>query len=600
VEAYDYMALRIKQLKIGSYGLSAFLIIVVATLLRLVLIAQGWPHTNADEGTMGIMGLHIANNGARPIFFYGQNYMGTLEAYIAAAFFHFFGASVFTLRLGLVLIYALFLTNMYLLASLLYSKKLALVTLVLLTLGSSLMLDTELVAIGGYPELLFFGSLALLLATWLVLSLDQYSTSRNQWWRLAAYGLLGLIIGLGFWSDFLMLTFILITSLLLAVFCWRELLEGALLVLAFGLLIGVFPLIVYNLHASHGENTLNVLYYLHNTGFLELAKLQAQHRLPFEPQLRGTLLISLPAATGGVPFCYDTNLMQTGYTSFQNVPCPLLINNLRVGLLALIWSMGFILLWVISFAFTMRNLWKLRVRMPAEHRTHEEHQEIKRQFSRLMLLCSGGLVLLLFILSPSSAVFPGNSRYLVGLLISTPALIAPLFGLASVSRSGTAGAGNNDSTTTHNWFKVTSLRTVIGSAILMIIGVVLLAGTLKTFMEIPSVQANNQQQETLIRGLLHIKANHIYTDYWTCDSTAFLSGEQIICATVDGQQKVTLRYSRYKPYIKVVESDPNSVYVFPIQAGQVPSLIEHIVHSHGGYQRFVFGEYVVYQPAISR
>jgi hypothetical protein len=383
------------------------------------------------------------------------------------------------------------------------------------------------------------------------------------------------------------------------VFCWRELLEGALLVLAFGLLIGVFPLIVYNLHASHGENTLNVLSYLHNTGNIELAKLQAQHRLPFEPQLRGTLLISLPAATGGMPFCYDTNLMQTGYPSFQNVPCPLLINNLRVGLVSLIWSMGFILLWIISFAFTLRNLWKLRVRMPVERRTHEVHQEIKRQFSRLMLLCSGGLVLLLFILSPSSAVFPGNSRYLVGLLISTPALIAPLFGLASVNTSGAAVASSNDSTSIRNRFKVASFKAVIGPAILMIICVVLLVGTLKTIIEIPSVQTNNQQQVTLIRGLLHIKANHIYTDYWTCDSTAFLSGEQIICATVDGQLKVTLRYSRYKPYIQVVESDPNSVYVFPIQAGQIPAVIEHLVHSHKSYQRFVFGEYVVYQPVIS-
>ena len=115
------MLLRIKQLKIGSYGIWAGVIIVVATLLRLILIAQGWPHSNADEDTMGIMGLHIAFNGAHPIFFYGQQYMGTLEAYLSTVFFHLFGASVFTLRLGPVLMFALFLVNMYLLASLLLS-----------------------------------------------------------------------------------------------------------------------------------------------------------------------------------------------------------------------------------------------------------------------------------------------------------------------------------------------------------------------------------------------------------------------------------------------------------------------------------------------
>jgi len=48
--------------------------------------------------------------GERPIFFYGQNYMGVPEAYLAAAVFHIFGASVFTLRLVSILLFALFFT----------------------------------------------------------------------------------------------------------------------------------------------------------------------------------------------------------------------------------------------------------------------------------------------------------------------------------------------------------------------------------------------------------------------------------------------------------------------------------------------------------
>src|SRR6266566_4523402 len=333
------MLLRIKQLKIGSYGIWACIIIVVATLLRVVLIAQGWPHSNSDEDTMGIMGMHIAYNGEHPIFFYGQQYMGTLQAYVAAAFFRIFGASVFTLRLGPVLIFALFLANMYLLTSLLYTKKLALITLVLLTLGSSIMLDTELVAIGGYPELLFFGSLSLLLATWLVLSFDHYSSPRRRVRRLIAYTCWGFVVGIGFWSDFLMLAFILVSGLLLLVFCWRELLSG--------------------------------------------------------------------------------------YRSFQNVQCPMLQMNLSSVFIALAWSVGFILLWTIAVVLTLRdllkNLWKLRMLKPGYPWSQAEKQAIKRHFARLMLLCSGGLTLLLFIMSPTSAVFPGNSRYLVGLLISTPA-----------------------------------------------------------------------------------------------------------------------------------------------------------------------------------
>ncbi len=551
------MLLRIKQLKIGSYGIWACIIIVVATLLRIILIAQGWPHSNADEDTMGIMGIHIAYKGEHPIFFYGQHYMGALEAYVSAGFFRLFGTSVFSLRLGPVLMFALFLANMYLLTSLLYTKKLALITLALLTLGSSIMLDTELVAIGGYPELLFLGSLALLLATWLALSYDQYSSPRWRVWRLIAYGCWGLVVGLGFWSDFLMLPFILVSGLLLLLFCWRELFKGAVLTVVIGLAVG---------------------------------------QIPLEPELQGTMLISLPAATGGAPFCYDTNLMLTGYLSFQNVQCPMLQSNLGSVFIALAWSVGFIMLWMIAVVLTVRNLWKL-INLKLRHSwSQAEKQAIKRQFARLMLLCSGGLILLLFIVSPTSAVFPGNSRYLVGLLISTPALIAPLLGLSSDKSAKNSNVSNDDYSHTHRWFTFTSLKVAMGRGILLIIGIVLLVGTINAFLEIPTVQAYSQRQDTLIRGLLRIKATHVYTDYWTCDSIAFLSREQIICASVDGELKVQPRYSRYAPYVRIVKADPNSAYVFPIEAGQIPAIAKRMALLPRHYQQFVFGNYMVYQP----
>jgi len=588
------MLLRIKQLKIGTYGAWACIIIAAATLLRIVLIAQGWPHSNADEDTMGIMGLHIAYNGAHPIFFYGQHYMGTLEAYVAAAFFRLFGASVFTLRLGPVLMFALFLANMYLLTSLLYTKKLALITLVLLTLGSSIMLDTELVAIGGYPELLFFGSLALLLSVWLVLSLDQYSSPRMRLWRLIAYGCWGFVIGIGFWSDFLMLPFILVSGLLLLVFCWRELFKSAVLVVVIGLLVGIFPLIIYNLHAAPGENTLNVLSQLHYSGTVELASIQAHNHIPLEPQLRGTMLISLPAITGGVPFCYDSNLMLSGYLNVQNSHCSILNVDLRAIFVAFVWSLGFIILWTLSVVLTLKNIWNI-----LKHDrviTQEVNQSFKQQFSRLMLLCSGGLILLVFIMSPASAVFPGNARYLVGLLISTPGLIAPLMSLASDKEGVTTDINKENQPRPRNMFTLPSFKVILGRGLLLIIGIVLLIGTINAFLEIPAVQANSQKQETLIKGLLHIKATHIYTDYWTCDSIAFLSKEQIICAAVDGQLKVQPRYSRYAPYVPLVKADPYSAYVFLTQSGQLQAIAKKAALLPGHYQRFVFGEYVVYQP----
>ena len=595
------MLLRIRQIKIGTYGILAFLIIALATLLRIFLIAWGWPHSNADEGTMGIMAMHILNNGEHPIFFYGQNYMGTLEAYLGAAFFHLFGISVFSLRLGPVLFFTLFLANMYLLTSLLYTKKLALITLIVLSLGSSIMLDTELVALGGYPELLFFGSLSLLLAAWLAIFHDQYSSPHKNLWRLLAYACWGLVGGLGFWSDFLMLGFIFISGLLLLAFCWRELLKGAVLPVVLGLVIGAFPLIVYNLHALPGQNTLAVLRYLHNNGSLQLAQLSEHNPIPFGPQLRGTLLTTLPSAIGGSPFCFDayTHFRLAGYLGTENVLCSIVHGNVSLIATALLWSLGFILLWSISTFLTLRHLWRLRKRTPGQSWTTREKQVITRDVARLMLLCSAALTLYLFVVSPISAAFPSTSRYLIGLLISTPALIWPLWGLTgdNGATSQRVPFEKNDPSR-HARFpfaiNITTWKIVLRRGVLLLIGFALLVGTMNAFLEIPIVQVYNHQQDALIHDLTRMKITHFYTDYWTCDSIIFLSKEHIICGSVD--DALRLHYNRYLPYLATVKADPNSAYVFPVGASQIPSIAKKAAHSAGKYQRFVIDGYVIYLP----
>src|SRR3989442_8793713 len=149
---------RLKQVRVGPYGAGAIVIITLAMLLRIVLTALGWPPTNSDESTFGLMAIHIASLKDFPIFLWGSLYLGTFEAYLGAVMFHLFGVSVFTLRLGTMLEFAIFLVSMYFLASLLYTKKLALVTLLLLSIGSVMMIYTEFMAHGGYLEILCFGA----------------------------------------------------------------------------------------------------------------------------------------------------------------------------------------------------------------------------------------------------------------------------------------------------------------------------------------------------------------------------------------------------------------------------------------------------------
>jgi len=69
------------------------------------------------------------------------------------------------------------------------------------------------------------------------------------------------------------------------------------------------------------------------------------------------------------------------------------------------------------------KLWRRSVRNPWSSKVR---QAVRRHFARLALLGGATVVLLQFVLSPVSALFPTNARYLTGLLIATPALIASL------------------------------------------------------------------------------------------------------------------------------------------------------------------------------
>jgi hypothetical protein len=486
--------------------------------------------------------------------------------------------------------FALFLVNMYLLTSLLYTKKLALITLILLSLGSSIILDTELVALGGYSELLFFGSLSMLLASWLAISYDHYSSPRRNLRRLFTYACWGLVGGLGFWTDFLMVVFILLSGLLLLLFCWKELFTGAALFLVLGLVIGAFPLIVYNLHAQPGQDTLAVLRYLHNNGSLQLAQLHIDAIMPISLQLRGTLLTTLPAAIGGTPFCFDayTHFRLSGYLGPEKVSCSIVPSNLSLIAIALVWSLGFLLIWSISTFQTLRHLWRLRKRTLGQSWTTSEKQAITRDVARLMLLCSAALTLFLFVSSPISAAYPLDSRYLIGLLISTPALISSLWGLADDfgSTFQHVHSAKNDRSR-HTRFpsainKVTG-KFVLRRGILLLIGILLLLGTMNAFIEIPTVQAYYQQQDALIHDLTGMKITRIYSDYWTCDSIVFLSKEHIICSSVE--------FNRYLPYVALVKADPDADYVFPMGASQIASLT-----TARHYLRFELDGYVIFRP----
>nr|HMN61443.1 hypothetical protein [Anaerolinea sp.] len=61
-------------------------ILMVSAAWKIILLALDVVPLNSDEAIVGLMARHILL-GERPIFFYGQSYMGSLDAFLVAAGF---------------------------------------------------------------------------------------------------------------------------------------------------------------------------------------------------------------------------------------------------------------------------------------------------------------------------------------------------------------------------------------------------------------------------------------------------------------------------------------------------------------------------------
>jgi 4-amino-4-deoxy-L-arabinose transferase-like glycosyltransferase len=586
-----------KVLRISSSPLWAGAIILLALVIRVWLIAQGWPLLDSDEGTMGLMAMHIAYRGEHPFFFYGQAYMGATEAYLAATLFRVFGVSSFTLRLGLLLIFTVFLIAIYLLTCLLYTRRLALVVLLILALGSNPMLVRELVAVGGDPETLMSSAVLMVLAAWLALTYQPDAALSISWKRLLAYTGWGLTAGFSLFSHMLGVPYIIAGAVILVLFCWRELCSRALVLLLIGLCVGASPLIIYNLTLTPTEkSTLFYVVHAESAGGTPIHILQ---------QLKGALLISLPTASGANPLCAVTDVHALNLSSLHGWHCTLVHTG---------WSVGIVCLWCMAVLSALAMLWQLLRQGPAAWSMEDRREVIRHAVRLLLLVCSGG-TLVLYILSPNAALYPvATSRYLIGLLVATPAILWPLWrGLAVLKPLMLSLAPK---LTLSPRLEQDSL--LVGRGIMAIVVCIFALGTFSTFtgipaeapglpnenvyftqdatqhLDLPATLALNQQESAFLHELLHMGITHIYSDYWTCDRLIFQSQEHLICAVVN--DNLTPGHNRYLPYRSIVDADPNAAYAFRVHTLPDVTFAQHraAMRPARHYQRLVFDGYAVY------
>ncbi|HSP56364.1 MAG TPA: glycosyltransferase family 39 protein, partial [Dehalococcoidia bacterium] len=172
----------------GSVGFSL--------LLRVLYLAQQWridmsehPTFLAAEGVVGLMGRHIVA-GERPLFYYGQYYMGALEAYLAAGLFYLFGDSMTALRAVPAVFAVAWIPLAGAIAARLYGRRAGLLAAALVALPSQFVFEWGFQARGGHAEHVTL----VLLTLWLVLLALEHM-SRGV---LIA---LGFVMGLSLWVN---------------------------------------------------------------------------------------------------------------------------------------------------------------------------------------------------------------------------------------------------------------------------------------------------------------------------------------------------------------------------------------------------------------
>ncbi len=192
-------------------------------LLVILAAAAGWKALllalnafwfNADEAVVGLMARHILQ-GERPIFFYGQAYMGSLDAFLVAGGFWLFGQYVWVIRLVQTILYlGLIISTTVLGKEIFGSWKIGLAAGGLMAVPTVNVTLYTTASLGGYGEALLIGNLILLL-TLRIARKDPDTIWRSSGFLWAGWGLL---TGVGLWANGLTLIYSAPAGILLA---WR-------------------------------------------------------------------------------------------------------------------------------------------------------------------------------------------------------------------------------------------------------------------------------------------------------------------------------------------------------------------------------------------
>lgn len=216
---------------------SLLLVLAAALALRLFLLAGPQTQIESDEAVVGLMARHILQ-GDRPVLYWGQNYMGSLEAYLAAIPIALLGTSTLALKIAPLVVGLLFVALVFITGYRVGGLPAAVISGLYVAVGPAFLDLWSLKARGGYVEVMALGQLLLLLA---------FDSAKRQSIGPARGALFGLLAGVGLWTNTLIGVYLLPIAVYLALVLRRRVLGWWLLAGIVGVLVGAAPMIFYNL-----------------------------------------------------------------------------------------------------------------------------------------------------------------------------------------------------------------------------------------------------------------------------------------------------------------------------------------------------------------
>lgn len=513
--------------------LALFVLLLITLIARLYLLASNTVSFHSDEAVVALMARHI-NQGERPIFFYGQAYMGSLDAWLVALGFQLFGESVTSIRIVQSVLYGVVVALTFG-----FAYRLTQNTVASFIAGLTLAVPSVLVALyttatlGGYNETLILGVIVL----WTGINLIEQGRSGTitaRWW--IQWCIFGFASGVGWWANGLIAIFIAPVALwqLIAlvrgegISRWTWIAGIGLALVAF--VIGGLPWWLFNL--EHDFQALQFFF----GGNTEFAGTDL-YNLTVSTRLIGAFLIGLPSLFG-IRFPWSAEFFM-----------------LPLGLIVLV-------LYGMAIYVTLRK------------------RAVLQGAGRHVLLSMIGIFFIIFLgsrfssdpsgryflplLIPCAVIFGawvayvGQKRRL--LLWALPAVVVAYYGLGQVSAIAQTPPGM---TTQFN-----------------------------LVTHIP-----NDDDADLIAFLEANQLTRGISNYWITFRLAFLSGERLIY-TADFPEKDNLTYTphfnRFLPYVEAVQNAPEIAYI-TANLPEVERQIELMLADAGiNYQREQVGVYAVY------